>query len=81
MYVNKLNNVYMCMIIYHDQNMHYEMMLFTSFVVVPDSEDTEVDLTVGSVDRTSGIHDTCGNIFEIVLSYNMTYDVSEMATV
>ena len=29
MYVNKLNNVYMCMIIYHHQNMHYEMMLFT----------------------------------------------------
>ena len=42
--------------------MHYEMMLFTSFVVVPDSEDIEIDLTVGSVDRTSGIHDTCGNI-------------------
>ena len=61
--------------------MHYEMMLFTLLVVVPDSEDVELDITVCSFDRTSGIHDTCGNIFEIVLSYNMRYDVSEMATV
>ena len=71
----------MCMIIYHDENMHYEMMLFTSFVVIPDSQDVDADLTVGSVDRTSGVHDTCGKVFVIVLSYNMTYDVSEMATV
>ena len=41
----------------------------------------ELDITVYSLDRTSGIHYTCGNIFEIVVSYNMTYDVSEMATV
>ena len=28
LYVNKLNNVYMCMIIYHDGNVHYEMIFF-----------------------------------------------------
>ena len=82
MYVNKLNNVYMCMIIYHDENMHYEMMLFTSFVVIHDSQDVDAHVTtVVSVDRTSGVHDICGKVFVIVLSYNMTYDVSEMATV
>ena len=41
----------------------------------------EQDITVNSDDRTSGIHDTFGNIFEIVLIYNMTYDVSEIATI
>ena len=82
MYVYKLNNVYMCMIIYHDENMHYEMMLLTSFVVINDSQDVDAHVTtVVSVDRTSGVHDTCGKVFVIVLSYNMTYDVSEMATV
>ena len=82
MYVNKLNNVYICMIIYHDEKVHNEMMLFTSFVVIHDSQDADAHVTtVVSVDRTSGVHDTCGKVFVIVLSYNMTYDVSEMATV
>ena len=68
--------------IIHDENMHYEMMLLTSFVVINDSQDVDVHVTtVVLVDRTSGVHDTCGKVFVIVLSYNMTYDVSEMATV
>ena len=82
MYVYKLNNVYMCMIIYHHENMHYEMMLLTWFVVIDDSQDVHEDVTtVVLVNSTSAVHDTCGKVFVIVLSYNITYDVSEMTTV
>ena len=82
MYVYKLNNVYMCMIIYHHENMYYEMMLLTWFVVIDDSQDVHEDVTtVVSVYSTSAVHDTCGKVFVIVLSYNITYDVSEMTTV
>ena len=44
---------------------------FTSFVVLPDSEDVDGDLTVSSLDRTSHVDDTCGKVFVLVLSYNM----------
>ena len=78
MYVYKFNNVYMCMIIYHHVNMHYEMMLLTWFVVIDDSQDVHEDVTtVVLVDGTSAVHDTCGKVFVIVLSYNITYDVSD----
>ena len=69
------------MIICHDGNVHYGMIFFTSFVVVADSENVDRDVTVTSLDGTSHVDDTCGKVFVLVLSYNMTYDVLEMATV
>ena len=82
MYVYKLNSEYMCMIIYHHENIHDEMMLFTWFVVIDDSQDVHEDETaVVLINSTSAIHDTCGKVFVIVLSYNITYDVSEVTTV
>ena len=54
---------------------------FTSFVVLADSENVDRDVTVTSVDGISCVDDTCGKVFVLVLSYNMTYDVLEMATV
>ena len=72
----------MCMITYHHENIHYEMMLFTWFVVIDDSQDVNEDETaVVLINSTSSVHDTCGKVFVIVLSYNITYDVSEMTTV
>ena len=64
MYVNNLNNVYMCMIIYHDENMHYEMMLFTSFVLIHDAQDVDGHVTVASVDRKV-IDDSEGDIGDV----------------
>ena len=55
--------------------------MFTSFVVLADSEHIDREVTVTSVDGISHIDDTCGKVFVLVLSYNMTYDVLEMATV
>ena len=58
------------------------MMLFTWFVVIDDSQDVHDDETaVVLINSTSAVHDTCGKVFVIVLSYNITYDVSEMTTV
>ena len=54
---------------------------FTSFVVLADSENIDSEVVVTSDDGTSHIDDTCGNVFVLVLGYNMTYDVLEMATV
>ena len=39
------------------------------------------EVMVTSDDGISCIDDTCGNVFVLVLNYNMTYDVLEMATV
>ena len=62
--------------------MHYEMMFFTSFVVIHHSQDVDGHMTtVVSVARTSGVHDTCSKVFVIVLNYNMMYHISEMAIV
>ena len=36
---------------------------FTSFVVLPDSEDVDGDLTVSSLDQTSCVDDTCSKVF------------------
>ena len=71
----------MHMIIYYDGHVHYEMTFFTSFVVLADSENIDSEVVVTSDDGISCIDDTCGNVFVLVLSYNMTYDVLEMATV
>ena len=64
MYVNNLNNVNMCMIIYHDENLHYEMMLFTSFVLIHDAQDVDGHVTLASVERT-GIDDSEGDIGDV----------------
>ena len=58
------------------------MMFFTWFVVIDDPQDVNEDETdVVLMDSTSGVHDTSGKVFVIVLNYNITYDVSEMTTV
>ena len=57
-------------------------MLFTWFVVIDDSQDVHKDETaVVSINSISVVHDTCGKVFVIVLSCNITYDVSEMTIV
>ena len=64
------------MIIYHHENMHYEMILLIWFVVIDDSQNVHEDVTtVVLVDSTSAVHDTSGKAFVIVLSYNIAYDV------
>ena len=64
------------MIIYHHENMHYEMILLIWFLVTDDSQDVHEDVTTAvQVDSTSAVHDTSGKAFVIVLSYNIAYDV------
>ena len=70
------------MIIYHHENMHYEMILLIWFVVIADSQDIGKDITTGvEMDSTSAVHDGSGKAFVIVLSYNIRYHVWEMTTV
>ena len=57
------------MIIYHHENMHYEMILLITFVVIDDSHVDEDMMTGVKMDSTSDVHDDSGNPFLIVLSY------------
>ena len=58
------------MIIYHHENMHYEMILLISFVVIGDSQDVGEDInTQVHMNSTSAVHDDSGKPFLIDLSY------------
>ena len=58
------------MMIYHHENMHYEMILLIWFVVIDNSPDVDEDMhTVVNMDGMSAVHDDSGNPFLIVLSY------------
>ena len=64
------------MIIYHHENMHYEMILLIWFVVIDDSQDVDEDMNTGvNMDSMSAVHDGSGKAFVIVLSYNIAYHV------
>ena len=57
------------MIVYHHENMHYEMNLLIWFVVIDNSLDIDEDTDiVGNMNGMSAIHDDSGNTFLIVLS-------------
>ena len=58
------------MIIYDHENMHYDMILLISFVVINDSQDVGEDMHTGvNMNTMSAVHDDCGKPFLIVLSY------------
>ena len=58
------------MIVYHHENMHYEMILLIWFLVIDNSPDIDGDIDiVGNMDGMSAVHDDSGNPFLIVLSY------------
>ena len=60
------------MIIYHHENMHYEMILLIWFVVIDNSPDVDEDLNTGvNMDSMSAVHDDSGNPLPIVLSYQI----------
>ena len=58
------------MMIYHHENMHYEMILLIWFIVIDISPDVDEDIhTVVNMDGMSAVYDDSGNPFLIVLSY------------
>ena len=75
--------MYTCVLLYMMMAMCImRWYLFTSFVVVDDSENIDREVTITSDDDViSCIDDTFGKVFVLVLSYNMRCDVLEMATV
>ena len=57
------------MIVYHHNNIHYDMILVIWFVVIENSPDiVKADIVVQQSDMSS-VHDDSGNLFLIVLSY------------
>ena len=58
------------MIVYHHENMHYEMILVIWFVVTDNSPDIDEDIDiVGNMDGMSAVDVDSGNPFLIDLSY------------
>ena len=58
------------MIVYHHENMHYDMILLIWFVVIDNSPDIDEDIDiVVNMDGMSAVYDDSGNPFLIVLSY------------
>ena len=57
------------MIVYHHNNIHYDMILVIWFVVIENSPDiVKADIVIQQNDMSS-VHDDSGNLFLIVLSY------------
>ena len=77
-----MTHVDICIIIHNHENNHDLMVVLICFVVIPDSLDGSRHKDTASDEKSMlCVHDDCGKLFVIFLSYRNPYHIQETKTV